>query len=58
MESAQRWAQRGSESSHLLPFFCEQGQKCFSSEVLKLSETSKFKEKAEGVSPNDSSRKQ
>lgn len=51
-------AQRGSQSSHLLPFFCEEGKKCFSSEVLRLSETSKFKEKAEMVSPDDSSRKQ
>lgn len=39
-------------------FFCEEGKKCFSSEVLRLSETSKFKEKAEMVSPDDSSRKQ
>lgn len=51
-------AQRGSQSSHLLPFFGEEGKKYFSSEVLRLSETSKFKEKAAMVSPDDSSRKQ
>lgn len=40
-------AQRGSQCSHLLPFFCEEGKKCFSYEILRLSETSKFEEKAE-----------
>lgn len=51
-------SERTSECSHLLPFFSEEGKKRFSSEVLRLSETSKFKEKVETVSPDDSSRKQ
>lgn len=57
-ELAQRQAQRGSQRSHLLPFFSEEGKKCFSSEVLRLNETSKYKEKVKMVSPDDSSRKQ
>lgn len=51
-------AQRGSQCSHLLPFFCEEGKKCFSYEILRLSETSKFEEKAEMELPDDSSRKE
>lgn len=54
-------ARDGSEGISEFPpasFFCEEGEKCFSSEVLRLSETSKFKEKVEMVLPDNSSKKQ
>lgn len=55
---SQRWLRGDLRVPTCFPFFVKRGKKCFSSEVLRLTETSKFKEKAEVVSPDDSSKKQ
>lgn len=58
MELALRWLRGDLSVLTCFPFFVKRGKKCFSYEILRLSETSKFEEKAEMELPDDSSRKE